>query len=134
MVYLLSSISSFYISGICKSTDHGLSKCIGMEIRTQVTNYVSDRIVALRTQCDRGTTTDGKPCPPVPGNYQNIGVIRGNAMKFLPNFFRKHQLKKMFFCFPDPHFKARKHKARIVSFVLPAYHTFFVLTPLYLLV
>lgn len=36
-------------------------------------------------------------------------------MKFLPNFFRKAQLSKIFLCFPDPHFKARKHKARIVS-------------------
>jgi tRNA (guanine-N7-)-methyltransferase len=36
-------------------------------------------------------------------------------MKFLPNFFRKSQLQSFFLCFPDPHFKARKHKARIVS-------------------
>lgn len=36
-------------------------------------------------------------------------------MKFLPNFFRKGQLSKIFICFPDPHFKAKKHKARIVS-------------------
>ena len=36
-------------------------------------------------------------------------------MKFLPNFFFKAQLGKIFLCFPDPHFKARKHKARIVS-------------------
>ena len=36
-------------------------------------------------------------------------------MKFLPNFFRKGQLAKIFICFPDPHFKMRKHKARIVS-------------------
>jgi tRNA (guanine-N7-)-methyltransferase len=39
-------------------------------------------------------------------------------MKFLPNFFAKHQLSKIFLCFPDPHFKARKHKARIVSTTL----------------
>ena len=26
-------------------------------------------------------------------------------MKYLPNFFRKGQLEKMFFLFPDPHFK-----------------------------
>ncbi|KAF3910221.1 hypothetical protein ABW21_db0203073 [Orbilia brochopaga] len=85
---------------------------LGMEIRTQVTAYVQDRITALRTQSlskKSGETAD------VPGGYQNIGIIRGNAMKFLPNFFEKHQLSKMFFCFPDPHFKARKHKARIIS-------------------
>lgn len=28
------------------------------------------------------------------------------------------QLSKVFFLFPDPHFKARKHKARIISYVL----------------
>ncbi|AOA64163.1 tRNA methyltransferase complex subunit [Komagataella phaffii CBS 7435] len=76
---------------------------LGMEIRVQVTNYVEDKIIALRAQ-HKGT-----------GKYSNINVIRGNAMKFLPNFFEKSQLKKMFFCFPDPHFKQRKHKARIIT-------------------
>lgn len=36
-------------------------------------------------------------------------------MKFLPNFFAKGQLSTLFFLFPDPHFKRKKHKARIVS-------------------
>ncbi|WAQ89666.1 hypothetical protein PtA15_11A357 [Puccinia triticina] len=52
---------------------------------------------------------------PKPGRFENVSVIRANAMKFSPNFFYKHQLSKMFFLFPDPHFKARKHKARIIS-------------------
>lgn len=76
---------------------------LGMEIRVQVTNYVEDRIIALRTN----NVNKNK--------YQNINVLRGNAMKFLPNFFKKSQLEKMFFCFPDPHFKQRKHKARIIT-------------------
>ena len=79
---------------------------LGMEIRVQVTNYVEDRIIALRTNHAKEQT------------YQNINVLRGNAMKFLPNFFHKAQLSKMFFCFPDPHFKQRKHKARIVTSTL----------------
>ena len=74
---------------------------LGLEIRLQVTEYVSERIAALRLQH--------------PGEYGNISVLRGNAMKFLPNIFEKAQLSKLFLCFPDPHFKARKHKARIVS-------------------
>ena len=45
-------------------------------------------------------------------------------MKFLPNFFNKSQLKKIFLCFPDPHFKARKHKARIVSTTLNSEYAF----------
>lgn len=78
--------------------------CLGMEIRVQVTQYVEDRIIALRQQHKDK-----------PSDYQNISVIRGNAMKFIPNFFYKGQLSKMFFCFPDPHFKQRKHKARIIT-------------------
>jgi tRNA (guanine-N7-)-methyltransferase len=35
-----------------------------------------------------------------PGQYQNISVMRHNAMKYLPNFFRKGQLTKLFFLFP----------------------------------
>lgn len=77
---------------------------LGMEIRVQVTQYVEDRIIALREKHIKEKV-----------NYQNIAVIRGNAMKFLPNFFKKGQLSKMFFCFPDPHFKQRKHKARIIT-------------------
>ncbi len=45
-------------------------------------------------------------------------------MKFLPNFFRRAQLSKIFICFPDPHFKTRKHKARIVSATLNAEYAF----------
>ncbi|KAI8723990.1 TRNA (guanine-N(7)-)-methyltransferase [Fusarium sp. LHS14.1] len=78
---------------------------LGLEIRTQVAEYVQERIKALRSQ-----NTDNM--------YQNVGCIRANTMKFLPNFFKKSQLSKIFICFPDPHFKARKHKARIVSTTL----------------
>ena len=79
---------------------------LGLEIRVSVTQYVEDRIKALRAQ-----NQDAKL-------YRNAGVLRANTMKFLPNFFRKAQLSKIFICFPDPHFKARKHKQRIVSTTL----------------
>jgi tRNA (guanine-N7-)-methyltransferase len=79
---------------------------LGMEIRTSVTEYVQEKIRALRVQ---HASTDG---------FQNVSCIRANTMKFLPNFFTKHQLSKIFLCFPDPHFKQRKHKARIVSYTL----------------
>ncbi len=131
---------------------------LGMEIRVQVTQYVEDRIIALRThhaqriKQDKLTgqlkhvrlenekennehenseaeqkikvtkankTIDNEINDEdqfdVNHDYQNISVLRGNAMKFLPNFFTKGQLSKIFFCFPDPHFKARKHKARIIT-------------------
>lgn len=50
-----------------------------------------------------------------PGSYGNICCLRTNAMKYLPNYFAKGQLQKMFFLFPDPHFKRTKHKWRIIS-------------------
>ncbi|KAH7114303.1 putative methyltransferase-domain-containing protein [Dendryphion nanum] len=79
---------------------------LGMEIRISVTEYVQDKVRALRAQ---NVSTNG---------YQNVSCIRANTMKFLPNFFNKSQLSKIFLCFPDPHFKQRKHKARIVSYTL----------------
>lgn len=45
-------------------------------------------------------------------------------MKFLPNFFPRSSLSKIFLCFPDPHFKQRKHKARIVSYTLNSEYAF----------
>lgn len=64
------------------------------------------------------------PSTAVPGGYQNISALRANTMKFLPNFFARHQLSKIFICFPDPHFKARKHKARIISSSLNAEYAY----------
>lgn len=79
-----------------------------MEIRTSVTEFVQSKVKALRAQ---NAESD-------PTAYQNVACVRANSMKFLPNFFERGQLKKIFLCFPDPHFKARKHKARIVSLTL----------------
>lgn len=125
---------------------------LGMEIRAQVTQYVTDRIAALRIAASEGSTTDPSLAaggPPketsndtttaaalpltrptsddivnAPGGFQNISVIRANAMKFLPNFFEKGQLHTLFFLFPDPHFKQRKHKARIISPTLLAEYAY----------
>lgn len=83
---------------------------LGMEIRVKVSDYVKDRVDALRESN--------------PGQYRNISVIRTNAMKYLPNYFRKGQLKKMFFLYPDPHFKERKHKWRIISQTLLAEYAY----------
>ena len=55
---------------------HKLS--VGFEIRVKVCDYVQDRIKALRIQ--------------QPGSYNNIACIRSNAMKYLPNFFKKGQV------------------------------------------
>lgn len=59
---------------------------LGLEIRVKVSDYVSDRIKALRSQHE--------------GEYQNIACLRTNAMKYLPNYFRKAQVSfvQIFFC------------------------------------
>ncbi|KAI9094421.1 hypothetical protein DFS34DRAFT_716910 [Phlyctochytrium arcticum] len=90
---------------------------LGMEIRVKVEDYVHRRIAALREQNSSLAIT-------APNAYHNISVMRMNAMKFMPNFFRKHQLSKLFFLFPDPHFKKRKHKARIVTSTLLAEYAY----------
>lgn len=77
---------------------------IGMELRDKVTEYVKERILALRA---------GNP-----GQYENISVVRTNSMKYLPNYFGKAQLTKMFFLFPDPHFKEKNHRRRVISLQL----------------
>ncbi|KAK6912377.1 tRNA (guanine-N-7) methyltransferase, Trmb type [Dillenia turbinata] len=74
---------------------------IGMEIRDKVTEYVKERILALRLAH--------------PGQYQNVSVVRTNSMKYIPNYFSKGQLSKMFFLFPDPHFKEKNHRRRVIS-------------------
>lgn len=90
---------------------------LGMEIRVQVSQYVQDRITALRAT--------SAPKEHVPhGPYQNVSIVRANAMKFMPNYFPKHSLSSLFFLFPDPHFKARKHKARIISPTLLAEYAY----------
>ena len=83
---------------------------LGMEIRVKVADYVQDRVAALRIK--------------EPGVYDNISVIRTNAMKFMPNFFSRGQLKKLFFLYPDPHFKKKKHKWRIINETLLAEYAY----------
>ncbi|KAG6495341.1 tRNA (guanine-N(7)-)-methyltransferase-like [Zingiber officinale] len=77
---------------------------LGMELRDKVTEYVKERILALRASN--------------PGQYENISVVRTNSMKYLPNYFEKAQLSKMFFLFPDPHFKEKNHRRRVISIQL----------------
>ncbi|XP_018026105.1 tRNA (guanine-N(7)-)-methyltransferase [Hyalella azteca] len=86
------------------------TRMLGMEIRVKVADFVTDRILGLRTQH--------------PGQYNNIACVRTNAMKYLPNYFTKGQLSKLFLLFPDPHFKKAKHKWRIVNQTLLAEYAY----------
>ena len=56
----------------------------------QVTNYVIERVAALRRE--------------EAGTYTNISALRTNAIRHLPNYFAKGQLEKLFFLFPVSQF------------------------------
>ncbi|XP_053907513.1 tRNA (guanine-N(7)-)-methyltransferase isoform X1 [Cuculus canorus] len=77
------------------------SLMLGLELRAKVAAFAGQRLRALRA-AQRGS-------------FGNAAVLRANAMKHLPHFFHKGQLSKLFFLFPDPHFKRPKHKWRIIS-------------------
>lgn len=75
---------------------------LGLEIREKVTNFVGERIRALRLNSKSK-------------EYNNISVLRANSMKMQLNIFYKAQLDKIFFCFADPHFKKANHSKRIIN-------------------
>ncbi|KAJ6237988.1 tRNA (guanine-n(7)-)-methyltransferase [Anaeramoeba flamelloides] len=84
---------------------------IGLEIRKKVCNYVKEKIIALRHN--------------EKGKYLNVSALQTNAMRTLPHLFAKSQLSKIFFLFPDPEFKKRKIKWRIISQELLAEYAYF---------
>lgn len=104
------------------------------DINTDSPNRAISHTTSPEQKLQQSTSTRPGPyqqTPPAPtpttisaGPYQNISGIRANTMKFMPNFFSRAQLHSIYICFPDPHFKARKHKARIVSQTLNAEYAF----------
>ena len=106
---------------------------LGVEIRPKVVEYVQRRVVALRHAARSGESAaaaDDAPPPPPPSSsrpapdYENVWAVHNNAQRFMPNFFRKGQLSKLFFCFADPHFKRKNHRKRIVSTALLAEYAY----------
>lgn len=90
---------------ICSlAPEYPKTNMLGMEIREGAVSYSQQRIQKLRKENE--------------GQYNNIWVIQNNVMKYLPNFIQKHQLDKIFFCFPDPHFKKKNYRKRIISVTL----------------
>lgn len=75
---------------------------MGIEIRDKLVDFVGKKISSLRSES--GHT-----------QYNNIAVIRSNAMRHTTNYFWKGSLEKMFFCFADPHFKKANHRRRIIN-------------------
>lgn len=75
---------------------------LGMEIRDKVTEFVVDKINALRI--NSGYT-----------KFMNVSGIRTNVMKCILHYFEKGTIEKMFFCFADPHFKKVNFRRRIIN-------------------
>jgi tRNA (guanine-N7-)-methyltransferase len=108
---------------------------LGIEIRKRVVDFTQERITKLRNKdysIDTYTVT-GKANkeeiqqltkPDVNHDYRNVWAIRSNAMKYLPCYFEKEQLEKIFFMFPDPHFKKKNHRRRIISPTLIAEYAY----------
>lgn len=78
---------------------------------------------ATKAEATTTTTTAKDPPPPPPSTTTpspspsclNVSALRINAQRHLVNLFEKHQLNKIFFLFPDPHFKAKNWRRRIVT-------------------
>uniref|UniRef100_A0A7R9Y181 tRNA (guanine-N(7)-)-methyltransferase n=1 Tax=Prasinoderma coloniale TaxID=156133 RepID=A0A7R9Y181_9VIRI len=85
--------------------------CVGMELRDKVSAYVQERIAGHREES--GGQRAGNAC-----------CMRVNAMKALPNYFERGTLEKLFFLYPDPHFKRTNHRRRIVSTQLLAEYAY----------
>lgn len=83
---------------------------LGLEIRDRVADFCNRRVQEMRNQ--------------YPGSYGNVAFDRTNAMKYLPNYFEKGSLEKLFFCYPDPHFKKKKNRQRIISTQLLAEYAY----------
>lgn len=83
---------------------------LGLEIRDRVAEFCRRRVIEMRKE--------------YVGSYGNIAFERTNAMKFLPYYFSKGSLEKLFFCYPDPHFKKKKNRQRIISSQLLAEYAY----------
>ncbi len=74
---------------------------LGLEIRAKVSQYVKDRIAALRLKS--------------PGMYQNCSCIHTNTQRHLVQYFGKASVEKILILFADPCFKTSSHRRRIIQ-------------------
>ena len=114
---------------------------MGLELRSKVCDYVRQRAAVARARAaaaaeegggeggERGeeaataaatadlssTATAATAATSSYPSLFNVSALRINAQRHLVNLFRKHQLSKIFFLFPDPHFKAKNWRRRIVT-------------------
>ena len=98
---------------------------LGIELRDKVCDYVRGRAAALRAAAVAAQSAGaagaegGEAAPATPSSSSSkgeaIAALRVNAQRHLPSLFGPRSLNRLFFLFPDPHFKARAARRRIIS-------------------
>lgn len=84
---------------------------LGLEIRGKVVDFAQKKALELREGAKNQVASDGKFFH----HYGNVWFDALNVMKYGSNCFEKGQLKKIFFCYPDPHWKKNNIRRRIIS-------------------
>lgn len=79
---------------------------LGLEIRPRIAQFAQEKVQQLR-DCAHVDSGDH--------HFTNVWFEQCNVMKFGTRFFRRGQLSRLFFCHPDPHWKAKNVRRRIVS-------------------
>lgn len=77
---------------------------LGLEIRPKVVAFAQEKAQALRLSEEAEVH-----------HYRNIWFEQMNVMKFGSHCFVKGQLSRLFFCYPDPHWKRKNIRRRIIS-------------------
>ncbi|EKF31887.1 tRNA (guanine-N(7)-)-methyltransferase, putative,methyltransferase, putative [Trypanosoma cruzi marinkellei] len=77
---------------------------LGLEIRPKVVKFAQEKTLGLRE-----ANSDSSH------HFCNLWFEQMNVMKFGSNCFRKGQLRVLFFCYPDPHWKKKNIRRRIIS-------------------
>ena len=79
---------------------------VGLEIRSKVIDFARSKALEMRTNAN-----------PEAGHhhFNNVWFEQLNVMKYGSNYFEKGQLSKLFFCYPDPHWKKKNIRRRIIS-------------------
>jgi len=80
---------------------------LGLEFRTAVWQQAHQKLLELRSTC---------------GAYRRVAFLHTNAQRYLWNYIERASLDALIFAYPDPHFKRKKHRQRIISrTLLPLY-------------
>lgn len=77
---------------------------LGLEIRSKVVEFAQGKALEMRRNAG-----------PQHHHYNNVWYEQLNVMKFGSNYFEKAQLSKLFFTYPDPHWKKKNIRRRIIS-------------------